>query len=248
MNDKTIVISGACAGLAQVLTGHPFDTVKVRYVSQNYKNILECINHIRTEGYKNFYRGISSPLLGSVVMNVQTFYTYNYFKQYHDNLVAGSLTGIALSLIESPTDLIKSRMQVNSTLTYVETIKNIGYKNIYKGLGITTFRNFVSVGLYFWGYETTKSLFTNEYIGSFIGGSVGGFLCWGPNYPMDNIKIRYQTDTTNIYRGIIDCIRKTYIQEGVKTFWKGIVPCVARAMVINPFVFLAYEVTVKKFQ
>ena len=214
-DDSKIIISGGFAGIIQVLTGHPFDTVKVRYIDGEHGNIFSCMKSIRSEGYKSFYRGVSSPLAGSLIINIQTFYIYTWLNKYFhkDPMIAGALTGFGLAFVESPSDLIKSRMQINPNMSYVKTLKEIGYINIYKGLNVTILRNSISVGLYFWGYENTKSLFENEYIGSFVGGSIAGLCCWGPNYPLDNIKTRLQTDTTGKYTGIIDCFKKTPVRK-----------------------------------
>lgn len=245
MDDFNIIISGGFAGIAQTLTGHPFDTVKVRYINSNRSTLLSCVRSISSESYGNFYRGVSSPMIGSLIMNVQTFYMYSWFNNIYEHpLVSGALTGFGLSFVESPTDLIKSRMQVNPYLTYQETIKEVGIFGIYKGLNITMMRNTVSVGLYFWGYEYTKSLFRNDYMGAFVGGSVSGVCCWGVNYPMDNIKTRIQTDTEGKYKGIIDCVRKT----PTKNLWSGFTPCIIRSIVVNPFVFLAYEIGIRYLQ
>ena len=252
MDDLKIMTGGAFAGLAQIVTGHPFDTVKVRYIKNKhkYRGVLDCVKTIRSEGYLRFYRGVSSPMVGSVIMNVQTFYLYSWFRRYFNGnpFLSGSLTGLVLSLTESPIDLIKSRMQITSSTTSTQTIKTIGIRNIYKGLGITSLRNIFAVGGFFWGYDLVKKSFENHYVGAFVGGSAAGFMCWGPVYPLDNIKTRIQTDTKNQYNGIIDCVKKVWKRSGFRGFWNGFSPCVVRGMVVNPFVFLAYEVGIQKFQ
>lgn len=245
MDDLKIILSGGLAGMAQILTGHPFDTVKVRYINNNHNKILSCVRSIRSEGYRQFYRGVSSPMVGSMIMNVQTFYLYSWFNKYfHNPLISGTLTGLGLAFVESPTDLVKTRMQINPNVSYSETLKNIGVRNIYKGINITLLRNSISCGMYFWGYEKTKAMFSNEYIGILVGGSVSGFCCWAPNYPMDNIKTRIQSDTKGKYKGIIDCIKKTPTRK----LWTGFTPTIVRSMVVNPFVFLAYEMGIKYLQ
>lgn len=93
--------------------------------------------------------------------------------------------------------------------------------------------------MYYWSYEETKKHFTNNYLGAFIGGAVGGVLCWAPNYPIDNWKSQIQASNKNI--GIIEIARKT----GWKNSWRGFIPCIARAGAVNPFVFLAYEFTME---
>ncbi len=274
MNDLTVILSGGFAGIAQIITGHPFDTVKIRYVdNQNkqnikkYNRVTDCVKDIRSEGYKNFYRGVSSPMVGSVIMNIQTFYLYSFFNRYfhEDPFISGALTGSVLSIIESPVDLFKSRMQIDpkskniirkigyryirpNEKSYVNIIRNFNYRGIYTGLGITNIRNIFSVGGFFWGYETVKKMFPNEYMGSFVGGAAAGFLCWGPTYPLDVIKTIIQTDTQNEYKGIKDVVTKVYKNYGYRGFWKGFTPCIIRGVFVNPFVFLAYEVGIKHLQ
>ena len=58
MDDYKVLLSGGFAGVAQIITGHPLDTVKVRYISENHTKLLSCINSIRSEGCRKFYRGI----------------------------------------------------------------------------------------------------------------------------------------------------------------------------------------------
>lgn len=242
--DKKNIYGGIGAGLAQIITGHPFDTVKVRYINSEKSNIIKCVREIKNKGWKNFYRGIYSPLLGSIAMNVKTFYTYSLVETHitSNSFVAGGLTGLSLSTIEAPTDLIKTRMQINTTFTYNKVLKEIGYQNLYRGFGITAYRNIISVGMFFSGYHYTKSIFKNEYTGALVGGSVAGFLCWAPSYPLDNIKTRIQSCDSS---SIIAVTKKIYKQEGVRGFYKGFIPCITRAMFVNPFVFLAYEFGMK---
>ena len=238
MNDLKIITAGSFAGIAQTFVGYPLDTIKVNYIHGKHPNLLSCIKSIKNKG--NFYRGVKSPLMGSVLLNIKTFYVYDLLYKHTGNyFMAGSLTGLALSLIETPTDLIKSKMQTNSNKSYTSIIKN---NNIYQGFKITALRNFFSVGLFFWGYNSTKTLFKNEYIGSFVGGAAAGFLCWGPTYPLDNIKTRIQT--SNKTTGIIECMKKT----GFKRMWTGFSPCIIRSVIVNPFVFLAYELGIKYLQ
>ena len=252
MDDFTIIIGGALAGLAQITIGHPFDTVKVRYIKNKHKypTVMSCVRTIRAEGCNKFYRGVSSPMIGSIIMNIQTFYVYSLFNRYvyQDPFISGSLSGATLALVESPADLIKSRLQIDPSTNYNRTIRDIGVRNIYNGLGITVLRNTFSVGFFFWGYENTKILFTNEYMGPFVGGAVAGLMCWGPTYPLDNIKTRIQTDTTKQYKGIRDVITKVYKKYGHRGLWNGFTPCMIRAAVVNPFVFVAYETGIKCLQ
>ena len=257
--DYKIIISASMAGMAQILSGHPLDTIKVKSIQMNSNSFIATKN-IYKQGIKYFYRGVGSPIIGSIGMNIQTFYTYSlihkHSKKYINNyknstfnslstFISGSITGVGLSIIEAPTDLIKSRMQISKNTSYRSTIKLIGIKNIMKGLDITIYRNLSSVGFYFWGYEYAKKRINNEYLGIFLGGMTAGFLCWAPSYPLDNIKTRIQTDINGKYKGNIDCFKKVFRTFGYKGFYIGFAPCIFRSMIVNSFVFMAYELGIK---
>ena len=237
MNDA---LSGAAGGVAQVITGYPFDTLKVHY---------QVNNTIKGLAFRNLYRGILSPAYGSVLVNMTQFWVYgNMRKKGYHSLVSGATAGAIISLYESPIELIKCRMQISeirSNFGYRECINKITMdnpnfsqiRNLYRGLCATTLRNIPAVGLYYWGYEHTKKLFNNNYLGAFIGGAVGGIVCWAPNYPIDNWKSQIQVDSSQKTQKIWDVAKRT----GWKNSWRGFWPCIVRASVVNPFVFLAYE-------
>ena len=238
------LISGSCAGISQILIGHPLDTIKIRYIKYNYSNFYNCLKDIK--GVSNFYKGVRSPLIGSIFINAQTFSLYNKLRKNHNSFNSGACTGLSLSLIETPIDLIKIRMQIRnnkmSNISYISLIKEIELKRIYTGFGITCIRNYISVGLYFSSYEKLKDNIDNKYFGSFIAGAGSGFCCWGPTYFLDNIKTQIQSDTT--YKSNIISVIKN---NSFKSLWRGFSPCICRAIIVNPFVFLTYEITKNKF-
>ena len=145
---------------------------------------------------------------------------------------------MSLAIVETPADLIKTKLQINN-LGYKNTVKQIGLNNLYKGFGITSLRNFSSVGLFFWGYENTVDRFDNKYLGSFTGGAVAGFMCWGFNYPLDNIKTQIQVNKSRLTTR--DILKKVIKTRSYGSLWAGFLPCVVRAVFVNPFVFLGYE-------
>ena len=60
------MLAGTVSGWAQVLSGQPFDAVKVRLQTSNvYKGTLDCATRIvREEGALAFYKGTVMPLVG----------------------------------------------------------------------------------------------------------------------------------------------------------------------------------------
>lgn len=50
------------------------------------------------------------------------------------------------------------------------------------------------------------------------------------------------------YNGVIDCFRKTYKNEGILAFYKGLTPLVLKIFPTSGIFFLTYEMTLKSLQ
>jgi solute carrier family 25 carnitine/acylcarnitine transporter 20/29 len=50
------------------------------------------------------------------------------------------------------------------------------------------------------------------------------------------------------YKGSLDATRKIYAEGGAKAFFRGISPCLVRAIVANAALFAVYERTVALLQ
>jgi len=248
-------VSGAGAGVAETLVGFPFDTLKVRQVVDSGKNKTSLLRYtkdiIRNEGVGSLYRGIMSPLAGAVVQNMNIFVSYSaserlikpYFEENSLKTVffAGCLASFPVSVLDGPVELVKNRMQITPGARYIPLMKQMGIRGLFQGFTATVVRNVPSVGFYFAGHEAVKRQFPeNPYLGSFLGGAVGGFGCWGLTYPLDYIKTVMQSDNIDPkkrkYKNYLDACRKINWRNS----FRGYGPCVIRAMAVNPFVFLAY--------
>ena len=132
------ITAGSISGVAQVLIGQPFDTIKVRLQTQPkpgpgeerlYRGAIDCIQKtVRNEGLGALYKGTLSPLAGiGLCVSIQ-FATVEHMKRYlHSTnasasdpltlgqlFVAGSAAGIANSVVSGPVEHIRTRMQVQT--------------------------------------------------------------------------------------------------------------------------------------
>ncbi|CAM0873641.1 unnamed protein product [Alopecurus aequalis] len=125
-------IAGSAAGVAQVIVGHPFDTVKVKLQAHNttdhgkvYKNAFHCTSRILVEeGIRGLYRGASSSFIGIALESSLFFGTYAQAKQLLQGksedckpqlqviIPSAACSGALISCILTPTELTKCRMQV----------------------------------------------------------------------------------------------------------------------------------------
>lgn len=128
-------VAGLLAGVAAVVTGHPFDTVKVKLQTHNteahlvqYRNGLHCTARIlKTEGIKGLYRGATSSFAGMALEGSLFFGIYSQTKKYLQGGVqsgaprpqviipSAAFAGAINSFVLGPTELIKCRMQIQGT-------------------------------------------------------------------------------------------------------------------------------------
>lgn len=153
------------SGCAGVLVGHPFDTVKVHLQTQDPKNprysgTVHCLRSIvAKESIRGLYKGIASPIAGVAFVNAIVFGVYGNVQKNYSNpesiyahFMAGSAAGMAQSVICSPMELIKTRLQLQDNIKGIEKAKGPidcmkhiwkkkGTKGLFKGLGITAARD-----------------------------------------------------------------------------------------------------------
>ena len=120
-------LAGVAGGIAVCFVGHPFDTVKTRLQTSPsgfYQGTMDCVRKtIRKEGISGFYAGVMSPLAGQMFFRAFSFMTFHQsvkmLKSSHQDeisdttlLLAGGMTGFAISFIETPIDLVKTKLQI----------------------------------------------------------------------------------------------------------------------------------------
>lgn len=68
---------------------------------------------------------------------------------------------------------------------------------------------------------------------------------WIAVLPMDVVKSRIQADNPNkpTYKGMWDCIYKSFKTDGMQIFFKGFFVTAIRAFPVNVVIFLGYEKT-----
>eukprot|EP00961_Rhodomonas_salina_P086804 1167349-Rhodomonas_salina.2 len=135
------VVSGTCGGISLVAVGHPFDTIKVKLQTQCsrtplYTGAVDCMRQtMKMEGFNGLYKGISSPLVGQMFNNACLFMTYDEIRtammarnggsplSTGQTFVAGGLTGAVVALVESPSDLFKSKMQLQASANTATSVQ-----------------------------------------------------------------------------------------------------------------------------
>jgi solute carrier family 25, member 39/40 len=137
----------------------------------------------RNEGILTLWRGLSPTLAMAVPGNVIYLAGYEwmrvdprspirrYVSEGFVPLVAGSVARIAAASVISPVEMFRTRLQATpgtGTGHFRATLEGLyqmtqaqGYASLWRGLGLTMWRDVPFSGLYWWGYEAMRDILTN---------------------------------------------------------------------------------------
>uniref|UniRef100_W8AX36 Mitochondrial basic amino acids transporter n=1 Tax=Ceratitis capitata TaxID=7213 RepID=W8AX36_CERCA len=258
-------VAGCVGGCAGVLVGHPLDTVKVHLQMQDvkkpiYRGTFHCISSlIRTDGVKSLYRGMSSPLMGISAVNAIVFGIYGNVQRrmvesnsLYSHFIAGCVSGFSQSIVCSPMELAKTRMQIQHLdpkapqfTSPIKCLRHIiqteGFRGGFRGLGMTALRDVPGFAAYFVSYEWFMSLKEKPSVPhALTAGGLAGIASWLVCYPTDVIKTLLQADGMSskpVYKGAWDCAVKSYHKDGIHFFFRGLNSTIIRAFPANAACF-----------
>lgn len=269
---------------------YPFDTVKVRLQSQpdvsplRYKGPLDCFRQsIQADGFRGLYRGISAPLAGAAIENSSLFFSYRIAQgllhstlypsteplPFGGLLISGAASGAFTSLLLTPIELVKCKMQVPVSsatkpgpLSIIATVfRHHGILGLWRGqLGILI-RETGGSAAWFGSYEGVSALF-KKYSSSrlatpsriaeaaplhlyqqMLAGAVAGVSYNFIFYPADTIKSRMQTEDVvqSGKRSFWTVGKSLWQQQGLKGLYRGCGITVAQSAPSSAFIFSIYE-------
>ncbi|CAL9043668.1 mitochondrial carnitine/acylcarnitine carrier-like protein [Musa acuminata AAA Group] len=129
--------AGTVGGAAQLIVGHPFDTIKVKLQSQpaplpgqppKYSGAMDAVKQTMVaEGPRGLYKGMGVPLATVAAFNAVLFTVRGQMEgllrsepgaplTVNQQMVCGAGAGVAVSILACPTELIKCRLQAQSAL------------------------------------------------------------------------------------------------------------------------------------
>ena len=283
--------AGYISGAAGIIIGNPLDLIKTRLQAGDNSVHATSAASLRTtfDQAGTLVRGATAPILGYGALNGLLYFTYNRSltilgedRAHPISLpkiwTAGALGGLASFLVSAPTELIKCRAQVasssqpgtsHSSLTVAKEIwRDHGLRGLYFGGAVTSVRDAVGYGFYFWSYELSKRALSaddpndtarTQNMKILLAGGIAGVVTWASIFPLDVIKTRVQTQpfspppgvageeeallTRKPFRrkGAIEMARGAYANEGVAVFFRGLGICSVRAFIVNAVQWAVYE-------
>lgn len=262
--------AGGFGGICAVLTGHPFDLVKVRLQTGLYNSSVQCVKQtIAKDGLTGLYRGVLPPLLGVTPMFAVSFWGYDVGKrlvstytgksidqfEIKEISTAGFISAIPTTLVAAPFERVKVMMQIQEgnksksmAGVVAEMYKTGGLRSIFKGSVATLARDGPGSALYFVTYEYLKKELSSpgEDLSLFAIMTAGGFAgvsMWLGVFPIDTIKSTQQS--SNVPISILQTTKNIYAKGGIKAFFPGVGPALARSFPANAATFLGVELARK---
>lgn len=127
MDQKLSIVTGASAGATEAFVVVPFELVKIRMQDRasagKYSGIMDCVTKtIRAEGPLALYNGLESTLWRHILWNSGYFGCIYQVKaqlpqadvksqQIRNDLISGSIGGTIGTVLNTPMDVVKSRIQ-----------------------------------------------------------------------------------------------------------------------------------------
>ncbi|XP_056658701.1 mitochondrial brown fat uncoupling protein 1 isoform X2 [Monodelphis domestica] len=236
--------AGAAACIADLVT-FPLDTAKVRLQIQGeaqtmdavrYKGILgTIITLVKTEGPRSLYNGLHAGLQRQISFASIRIGLYDTAKQLYNNgretagigsrILAGCTTGGLAVIVAQPTDVVKVRLQAQSSLS--------GAKPRYTG----TFHAYKKIA----SEEGTRGLWKDNLPCHFVSAFGAGFCTTVVASPVDVVKTRYMNSPPGQYTSAPKCAWTMLWREGLTAFYKGFVPSFLRLGSWNVIMFVSYE-------
>jgi solute carrier family 25 (mitochondrial carnitine/acylcarnitine transporter), member 20/29 len=202
--------------------------------------------------------------------------------------LAGFVGGLATWIVSAPSEYVKCRAQLgiapsagaagqtggsssSSWQVARSTIQREGIPGLFRGGTLTSMRDAIGYGWYFWSYEVCKRLLIAQRTPDWwaemkgwevvVAGGIAGVVTWASVYPLDVVKTRIQcwvpsTGAADVIgserEGLLgrqrqkpprtwEVTKEVWKEGGLRAFYRGIGVCSLRAFVVNAVQWSAYE-------
>ena len=187
---------------------------------------------------------------------------------YGQYYASGAFAGIANTLLSSPIEHIRIRLQTQphgANRLYagpIDCVRKLSahqgvLAGVYRGTAVTFMREAQAYGMWFTTFEylmnqdASRNSIKREDISTLkvaLYGGLAGEMLWISSYPFDVVKSKMQSDGFGKdmkYGSMRDCFAKTWRAEGARGFWRGVVPTLVRALPVSAGTFVTVETVMK---
>ena len=256
-------LSGCLAGVSTSVISSPMEMIRNQRILNDHR--ISAIAEVSTK----------SSLTSSLIIDGRPLRatTWSYFKRVYEigGVRRGLYRGYSLHLIRESLGTGIYWLVYESVHHFVHLFNN---RNLKSPIVSTSGSSDINTN----GTQQTKNVNTHRREGGmvvhFVAGSMTGIAAWLVVFPVDLIKNQYQKqlfpssrsllaainnshNNNSIMTGTIrylssetiwDCIRETYRNAGMRGFYRGMGPCIMRAVPIHGVTLLVYEFCLSKLR
>lgn len=261
--DRKHFIYGGIAGSISRSCVAPFDKIKIlmQYKKNNLSFKQQLSNDLKY-GVKHLWKGNLINTMRIFPYSGIQFFTYDTCKKYinpntnsfKNKLLYGSISGLTATSLTHPIDVIRHRLMCYSDIKNIKEASKDIYKekksiiNFYRGYNSTviSLTPYIALNLsvfdYFKNHTYLQKYNTNYYFIFNIGvcsSLISQTIC----YPLDTIRRRmHNKDNTDKKINIL--IKEIIKKEGIKSFYKGIIPNIIKMIPNNGIRFTIYNMLI----
>ncbi|KAK8292934.1 hypothetical protein V6Z11_D06G153900 [Gossypium hirsutum] len=219
-------VAGLLAGVATVIVGHPFDTVKVKLQKHStevegikYRNGLHCT-------VRRLYKGATSSFIGVAFESSLVFGIYSHTKKYLEldfSFIFIELGGVRCSGPQ-PQVIIPSAAFGGAIISFVLCPSELVKLNT----DSSDPHNLTDVGI------------------GILTGGLGGVAFWSAVLPLDVAKTVIQTaPDKSCQRNPFQVLNSIYRRTGVRGCYAGLGPTIVRAFPANAAAIVTWKLAMK---
>jgi len=279
-------VSGGFAGVASRTITSPLDVVKILAqvgtkgteggMISTFKNLYA------EEGMKAFWKGNGIACVRLFPYNAVQFASFNQLKLWLSDekgrlsamnaMLAGSLGGIAATVVTYPTDMVKTRLTVShadkSKAKYRGMFdafrviaKEEGMLAFYKGMSTSVIGVIPFAGGTFMSYEVLDRAWNKPKdkmtpLENFINGCLAAAFAQTFSFPFDTIRKKLQAQSKTVstemrpdveFNGMFDAFVKTVKKNGILGLWRGTSANLAKVAPYAGLMFMAFEACKRVF-
>lgn len=231
---------GAVSGMIGISVMYPVDVVKTRIQETCGKtNAMEICKRVYVkEGFGAMYKGLIPQLMGTGPDKAISLATRNWFMSAFEDsysytaiMASAGGAGAVQSVIMSPVEIIKVRMQLDSAQTARRIIAELGMKGLYRGYSACFLRDVTFSTTYFTLYEMSKQMFdihpdSSSLLVRLAAGTAAGIPAAFLTTPLDVFKTRLQAGDGRL--SVLEVSRTIIANESYGALFKGWAPRVSR--------------------
>jgi len=222
--------------------------MKTIKVPDYYKRgvIPAVVGMFKQEGVYGLFKGNFTHIVKKVPFSAIKFVSYERYKQLLTptgkedagvwrRFVAGGTAAMTAVILTYPLDVVQTQLTVQTTThrykgiigTVTTMAKEEGFLSLYKGLTVTLLSSCPYIALNMTIWENLKKFISKGKKSSAwvsaLCGATSGAIASSIIFPLDVLR-RHMQLNQNEYTGYGDAVRKIFARDGVKGFYRGIMP------------------------